>query len=219
MGNVVSTRSGSGRRFHRCELDVVRPLGAARRYATGDVVFREGDEGSTVYLIESGLVRSALHAGGHLVAVSTAWPGELLGAVDALAGEPRGATATAAAPSRALAIPGAAFADLVDRDAQVRRAVLHQMSADVAALQGRLVAQCSQHIVVRVATTLLALSVEVGTGNRLSTTQSVLAEWIGATRESTARALAELRHRGWITTGRGWIRIDDREALVHFATC
>ena len=41
-----------------------------------------------------------------------------------------------------------------------------------------------------------------------------IAEWIGTTRESTARALARFRSAGAIETGRGHIRVHDPAALA-----
>lgn len=216
---AAPTSEGRGG-YQRQSTDALRRLGAAKHLSAGGTLFRQGDGGTTVYLLERGVVRLTVDAGKHAIAVSTAWPGDLVGAVDALAGQPRGATATAATECCLIAVAGNSFADAVDRDARLRRCLLLQMSAELAAAHGRLVSQLSQNTVVRVAATLLALSGDHGVGGRtVRTTQSALAEWIGATRESTARALAELRHEGLITTGRGWIRLDDREALAKLAAC
>lgn len=203
---------------HRGDLDALRQIGVARRYAAGDVVFRQGEDGTTVYLVESGVIRSTLDTGGQPVAISAAGPGDLLGAVDPIAGEPRSATATAATDACVVAVPGATFLDVIDRDPHLRRTLLRQMSAELSTAHSRLVSLCLQNAVGRVAATLLALSDE-GSKQTVRTTQSDLAEWIGATRESTARALGELRQRGFITTGRGWIRLDDADALADLAAC
>jgi CRP-like cAMP-binding protein len=44
---------------------------------------------------------------------------------------------------------------------------------------------------------------------QLALTQNDLAGWIGATRESTARALARFRRAGLVETGRGYITVLD----------
>ena len=48
----------------------------------------------------------------------------------------------------------------------------------------------------------------------LDLSQTDIAEWIGATRESTARALAHFRAAGVIRTGRGRIVVDDVPGLA-----
>jgi CRP-like cAMP-binding protein len=58
---------------------------------------------------------------------------------------------------------------------------------------------------------LASLMMRHGGGDvfELPMTQSDLAEWIGATRESTARALAQFRRAGLIETCRGRIVVLD----------
>jgi CRP-like cAMP-binding protein len=47
----------------------------------------------------------------------------------------------------------------------------------------------------------------------LPMTQTELAGWVGATRESTARALAAFRRAGFVSTSRGRIVVHEVEAL------
>ena len=44
--------------------------------------------------------------------------------------------------------------------------------------------------------------------------QADLAEWLGATRETTARSLGTLRRAGLISTGRNCVTVHDRTALA-----
>jgi CRP/FNR family transcriptional regulator, cyclic AMP receptor protein len=51
----------------------------------------------------------------------------------------------------------------------------------------------------------------------LSLSQAELASAIAASRESVVRALAELRRRGFVTTGRRTVRLCDLEGLRRYA--
>jgi CRP-like cAMP-binding protein len=196
--------------------EVLRPLGAAKRLTSGQTLYRQGDRGSTVYLIERGEVKLSIEAGDAQLAISTAGLGSLLGTGDALDGFGRDATATALSACVLIAVPGQAFDDLLDHDPNVRHQVMGILAADVRSAHRRLSAQYSQTTLGRVAARLLMLTAATCDGEQriVHTTQCALAEWIGATRESTSRSLADLRRKGCITTGRGWIRVVDRDALV-----
>ena len=200
--------------------EALRPLGAAKQLTSGQTLYRQGDSGSTVYLIERGEVKLSINAGAAQLAISTAGRGSLLGAGDAVDGHGRDATATALSTCALIAVPSGAFDDLLDHDPDVRHQVMCIFAADVRCAHRRLSAQCSQTTLNRVAAQLLVLTAESGNGDQpiVHTTQCALTEWIGATRESTARALADLRRRGCITTGRGWIKVVDRDALVELET-
>ncbi len=215
----VNGTSGGGGDPHDLAAGLLqlRDLGVPKHLTEGAIVFREGDEGSVVYLVEDGLVRLTVDAGGHPVAAASAAGGELIGAVEAITEVPRGTTAVAACDSTLTVVPAPALRDVVERSPALRNFVLRRISAELAATRHHLAALCSQSTAQRVAATLIQLSDEQGSSRRVRTTQSALAEWVGATRESTARALGELRRRGWITTGRGWIRLEDPVALAALA--
>lgn len=76
---------------------------------------------------------------------------------------------------------------------------------------------CSKTTLGRVADLLATLDDDAD-GRRIDTTQRELADWVGATRESTARSLGRLRDRGAIATGRGWIEVLDRDRLTEATT-
>jgi CRP/FNR family transcriptional regulator, cyclic AMP receptor protein len=64
-------------------------------YKTGDIIFKEGSHGVAVYLIESGKVEISKDVQGQKLVVETLGPGEMLGEMSFIDGEPRSATATA----------------------------------------------------------------------------------------------------------------------------
>ena len=65
-----------------------------REYQPGDVLFREGESGDVMFVIQSGAVRIAKSVGGDDKILAILGPGEFLGEMAILNGKPRTATAT-----------------------------------------------------------------------------------------------------------------------------
>ncbi|HUP90264.1 MAG TPA: cyclic nucleotide-binding domain-containing protein [Longimicrobiales bacterium] len=84
--------------------------------APGDELFREGDAGSSLYLIDAGELE--VIRGGARVAILT--PGETVGEMAVVTGAPRTATIRALEHTRLFYIPKPAFDHLVQRAARVR---------------------------------------------------------------------------------------------------
>jgi CRP/FNR family cyclic AMP-dependent transcriptional regulator len=64
-------------------------------YKAGDVIFKEGSHGVAMYLIESGKVEISKDVQGKKLVIETLGPGEILGEMSFVDGEPRSATAIA----------------------------------------------------------------------------------------------------------------------------
>jgi CRP/FNR family transcriptional regulator, cyclic AMP receptor protein len=65
----------------------------AREFHAGDVLFREGETGEEMYVIQSGLVQLLKRVGPDERALATLGRGEFLGEMAILNGKPRTATA------------------------------------------------------------------------------------------------------------------------------
>ena len=75
---------------------VLRANGRVQSLKRGQALFTEGDRGERVFVIERGRVLvSCVAANGKELVLNICGPGELLGEVSALDGEPHSATATA----------------------------------------------------------------------------------------------------------------------------
>jgi CRP/FNR family cyclic AMP-dependent transcriptional regulator len=105
--------------------------------------------------------------------------------------------------------------ELLRNEPQLSIAVCQSLSAELRRANDRLVTRNSDSAVVRTGRMLVELaSMKMRHGGPagsfdLALTQSDLAGWIGATRESTARALARFRRAGLVETGRGCITVLD----------
>jgi CRP-like cAMP-binding protein len=179
-----------------------------RRYPKGTVLFVEGDPGTGLYVIESGRVKIVLASpAGRELVVAVRGPGEFIGDMALLDGEPRSADAVAAEDCRVLILP---------REDFVRFVETHPLAAMrlLAVLSRRLRQTMRQHqdatlldVSARVASALLRLADEqgapAGDGSEArvvptTLTQAGLAAQIGVTRESVNKWLRYFQRRGWL---------------------
>src|SRR5712664_3195443 len=71
-------------------------------YAAGDIIFCQGDEGSSLLVIEDGAVEIAYGEGAGKVILTTLFNGQYFGELSLFDGAPRSATATAVKPTHVI---------------------------------------------------------------------------------------------------------------------
>jgi len=196
--------------------DAITDLGRRRSYAPGDVLFVEGDDSHSVYVCLEGRVRIFLTTrSGRELLVGIKSPGDDFGELSALDGRPRSASAAAIDRTVVAVLPAALYMELLLRAPHLSVSVCRSLSAELRRSNDRLVTRNSNSATVRTGRMLVELtSMMMRHGGESETyelplTQSDLAGWIGATRESTARALARFRRAGLVRTGRGQIVVLD----------
>lgn len=81
----------------------------ARDYAAGEVLFREGDAGDVMYVIQSGSIEIRRKVGDQERTLAVLPPGEFFGEMAIVNQRPRSATAIVREPSRLLVIEGRTF--------------------------------------------------------------------------------------------------------------
>ncbi len=92
--------------------DVVASMRAVS-FDAGDAICREGEPGTTLFVLVEGLA-DVLHPGGEGTEVRLR-PGDVIGEMAVVSGEARSATVLAAAPTKALELDQLAFAELLPR--------------------------------------------------------------------------------------------------------
>ena len=97
-------------------------------FQAGATVFKEGDAGSEMYVIESGQV-DILHPSGQGEVAASFGPGDFFGEAAMLEDLPRHATALAKAPTRLLRIERAAFADVLRQNVEIAIRIMRTMMA------------------------------------------------------------------------------------------
>jgi CRP-like cAMP-binding protein len=202
----------------------VEQLGSVRRYRRGDVLFHQGDDAGAVLVILAGHVKAGMLNDGREVILAFPGPGELLGELSAIDGEPRSGTVRALDDVEALVIPGSAFRAFLEHRPRIAFVLLCSVIARLRTADRQRVDYAVNDVCVRVAGRLVELCDRFGCedGTRidigLSLTQDELAAWAGASREAVAKAMALLRTLGWVQTERRRILVLDLESLRRYAT-
>ncbi len=207
--------------------NALRASGFEQTYSAGDVLFHEGAPSTSVFLIESGLVKVAKVApDGRSSLVSLRRAGALVGEQAVLDGHPRSASLIALAETTAVAISAAAFTELLSTSPDLSLMLLRQFSARLRESSHRILEHATASARSRVASRIVDLVPDeelrsvASRGNtngqvtlRLPISQSELGEWAGLSRESVVKALKELRDAGLIETARKTIIIRDLAGL------
>ncbi len=110
--------------------DMTDPLFArfGREYPAGEVLFREGDSGEVMFVIQSGAVRITKEIGGEGKVLAVLGPGEFLGEMAILNGKPRTATAVVLETTRCLVIEAKTLESMVARNAEIALRLIKKLS-------------------------------------------------------------------------------------------
>jgi CRP/FNR family transcriptional regulator len=184
------------------DLRRVAQVAVPRRFAAGQVIFREGDASDTCYVVRRGHCRAVReNIDGRTIALAHFGPGDIFGELAMFDDERRSATVEA---------PDIAVKLVIGVARRLREA------------NERLTRQSFQTVQSRVAGVLLQLVEQAqaeGAGPRdilLKVTQAEIAQLAGSSRESASRFLAVLERAAVITQGRGRITVHDPEALKRY---
>jgi len=204
------------------ESDLVRVAEVAvlRRLAAGHVVFREGDESDTCYVVRSGRARAVReHSDGRSLTLANFGPGDIFGELAMFDNERRSATVETLEDTDVIAILGADMRRLMREHPEIAVKLVASLVRRLRETNERLTRQSFQTVQSRVAAVLCELVGENNSDGResgdveITATQAELAQLAGSSRESASRFLAVLERAGIITQGRGRLTVHDPEAL------
>ncbi len=200
----------------------LRQDGRVVRYRRGQAMFAEGDLAERVFLIEHGWVLLSCVSGGREIVLAVTGPGDVIGEMSVLDGEPRSATALAVDDVEAVVAPGSALLRaLADLDAA--HELIRVLARRLRDGDRKRIEFATLNTLGRVAWRLLELSERFGEPTddgvvvALPLSQEQLASWCGASREATVKALRTLRGLDSIDTARRRVVVHDPEALARLA--
>ncbi|WP_299615809.1 Crp/Fnr family transcriptional regulator [Pelagibius sp.] len=190
------------------------------RLGRNSVLFFQDDPGDAIYVVEKGSVEISITSpSGKKLSLNVMRPPDVFGEIAALDGGPRTATAICMEDTTLLRFGGKKL-----RVAMLNRPEVGVNLIAILCARLRWVSQQVEDLAIRnlegrLARRLLILhhkfSDETGS---LRFSQSELADFLGATRESTNKTLQGWRSRGLITLSRGSIRIRNLDGLADLAT-
>ena len=202
------------------DLMRVADVAVPRSFRGGEVVFREGDDSDTCYIVRSGHARAVReHGDGRQITLATFGPGDFFGELAMFDDERRSATVEAVDALDVLGIPGVDMRALLSRHPEIAVKLVISLGRRLRAANERLARQSFQTVQSRVAAVLTQLVDQArseGAGDRdvlVTATQAELAQLAGSSRESASRFLAVLERAGVISQGRGRLTVHDPAAL------
>ena len=202
------------------DLRYVADVSVPRRFAPGEMIFREGDDSDTCYVVNAGHARALReHADGRQITLATFGPGDIFGELAMFDDERRSATVEAVDALDVLGIPGVDMRALLTRHPEIAVKLVIALGRRLRAANERLARQSFQTVQSRVAAVLSQLVAQAqteGAGERdvlLTATQAELAQLAGSSRESASRFLAVLERAGVISQGRWRLTVHDPAAL------
>jgi CRP/FNR family transcriptional regulator len=205
------------------ELARVAEVAVPRQFVGGEVVFREGDESSTCYIVRSGRARAVReHPDGRSITLANFGPGDIFGELAMFDDERRSATIETLEDTEAIAILGGDMRRLLAEHADISVKLLASLGRRLRESNERLARQSFQTVQSRVASVLLQLVAGVRSEGAeegdvlITSTQASLAQLAGSSRESASRFLAVLERAGIITQGRGRLVVHDPAALERY---
>lgn len=195
-----------------------------RRFRTGETVFREGAGSGSVVVLERGRVKvSRVTEDGREMILGVRGPGDVLGELGALDGNPSSASVTALDEVQALVIPAVTFRAMLERDGRLALRVLRVVSSRLRDADRQRVEFGSFDVTTRLASRLLELAdrygepTDLGMRVDVALSQEELAGWLGCSREAVSKALRRMRDEGWVETGRRKLTILDESSLRRVA--
>src|SRR3954466_2408194 len=205
------------------DLRRVAEVAVPRRFASGQVIFREGDASDTCYVVRSGHARAVReNVDGRAITLAHFGPGDIFGELAMFDAERRSATLEALDDLDAIAIAGSDMRRLMRQHAEMSAKLAIALARRLREANERLSRQSFQTVQSRVAGVLIDLVEQAhgeGAADRdveLKVTQAEVAQLAGSSRESASRFLAVLERAGIITQGRGRIVVHDPEALQRY---
>jgi CRP-like cAMP-binding protein len=191
-----------------------------RRIARATTLFHEDDDTDRVVVVLAGRLKVySVTPEGREAVLAFRGPGDLLGELSALDGEPRSASVAALEPAEVAFVAAADFRAFLERHPRVAVLVLRMLCWRLRDADRKRVEYAAFDTIGRVAARLVELCAEHGTpaGDGVEITlplsQDELAGWTGSSREAVGKALHTLRELGWLQTSRRRITVLDLEAL------
>src|SRR5919107_3642025 len=206
------------------DLRRVAEVAVPRRFAAQQVIFREGDESDTCYVVRRGHVRAVReNVDGRTIALAHFGPGDIFGELAMFDSERRSATIETLDAVEAIAILGSDMRRLLREHPDIAVKLVIALGRRLREANERLARQSFQTVQSRVAVVLGQLveqaRSESGGGQRdvlVKITQSDIAQLAGSSREAARRLPAVLERAGIITKGRGRITVHDPDALKRY---
>ncbi|MGA8145522.1 MAG: Crp/Fnr family transcriptional regulator [Candidatus Acidiferrales bacterium] len=204
------------------DFDAVKSTSA---YPEGAILFLEKQDARGIFVLCEGEVKLTISSSeGKTLILRIAKPGEVLGLMATLSGQPYEVTAETLRPSQIAFVRRDDFQRFVAQHPEASQGIVKQLSSNYygACEQLRTVG-LSASAPEKLARLLLewtagAAETKVGAQITMRLTHEEIAEFIGSTRETVTRTLSDFKSRRLVTTKGSTLSIPSRAALEDFVT-
>lgn len=184
----------------------------------GDLLFRQGDRGNSLYVLGEGRIRLFVEGpGGEASTLSIVEPPASFGELSVFDRQPRSASAEALEHSEVVGIPGRALRDAYLADPSLAEALLSSLAALVRSATSQRSTMAFWDLHGRVARELLGMADAHGDDTvYLDAHASTLAARAGGSNGAVNRILVQLERDGFISRRGLTVELVDRAALAGF---
>ncbi len=194
------------------ELDAILALASERRYRRGQTIYQKGDNGSSMMAVLRGRVRvSSVSSEGKEVTLNVINPGEVVGEIALLDGQPRSADCTAVDDTLLLVVERRQFLPYLQANPDLALRVIAVLCAKLRRTSSALEELALFDLPGRLARVLLNLAQDYGRpdsgGTRidLQLSQRDLSNLVASSRESVNKLLRTWRESGAVDLQGGYI--------------
>ncbi|MFC7294026.1 Crp/Fnr family transcriptional regulator [Marinobacter aromaticivorans] len=205
-------------------IKAVNSLFRSVDYPAGAPLYHQGDPAEALFLVAHGRVKLLQHsASGNEVVLDLLSQGEPFGGLATLGRRRYPQTAVAHTACCVLTITTADFRHLIRTYPEVALSALDGVARDLEAAHDVIRSLSTLPVEARIAQVLTDLADRLGEADdsgiliQSPLSQQDLAAMVATTAATVSRIISSLRRRGYLETGRQWIRICDRDGLAQLA--
>jgi CRP-like cAMP-binding protein len=190
-----------------------------REFPQGTVLFREGEPGKEMYVVQQGRVHVSKQVGEVEKILATLGPGEFLGEMSILNNKPRSATATCAVACKLLVIDAKTFEAMIRGNAEIAVRLIKKLADRLAEadehIENLLMTDAASRVVHFLAVTA-ERAPKAATGHRLELRPDELAARVGVKAEQAADVLQKLVKSKIVMVDPDGFLVADVAKLRHF---
>lgn len=193
-------------------------------FPRGNVIFAEGEPGDRLFIIQSGKVKIGRKSpDGRENLLSIMGPSDMFGELSIFDPGPRTSTVTAVTDVRAYSMGRPELRDWIGKRPEIAEQLLRVVARRLRRTNNMLADLIFTDVPGRVARALLTFAQRFGSQEagllRVThdLTQEEIAQYVGASRETVNKALADFAHRGWLRLEGKSVLILDPERLARRA--
>ncbi len=200
------------------EDSLVQRLG--RQFPTGTVLFREGETGKEMYVIQSGKIAITKRVREVEKTLATLGAGEFLGEMAIISNKPRTATATVAEDAKLLVIDPKTFESMIRSNAEIAVRMIKKLAdrlneADQQ-IENLLLGDAASRVVHYLAHTAESRGVKTPDGLKVEVNPADLAKLLGVKPEQVKDVLSKLEKARIAKPAEGSVTVPDTKKLTEF---